>query len=222
MHQDRLVPLRHPTSDFCVIRDLAPYGYKPLALHVHRGVVAALTLACVMSVSACSGSGITPPSVSPPPSVDAGPTDTPCLVESTPPKGTITRYAARPGSTWWAGYTVLTNSCEDEATITGASLSGVLQGSGAAWTGEATAMALADDAVPDAILPGSALTGSHLAGYRLKPGHRVEIMARVTADGARDLAHRVPALAVTLQDAGGPRALELSPDISLCACNPLK
>lgn len=148
-------------------------------------------------------------------------TTAPCLIDSRPPGGTITRYAAAPGTTWWATYTVLVNPCESDAKLTGITFDGAQPGSNATWTGEARVRVLPEGAVANAILPGATDGGTQLAGYTLKSHQSVEVAARIKTGGATDVAHRVPVLKVAFDDAGGADELRLAPDLRLCACNPL-
>ncbi|MGW5240551.1 hypothetical protein ACWEOW_16600 [Monashia sp. NPDC004114] len=142
-------------------------------------------------------------------------------MDSRPLTGTVTRFAAAPGSTWWVTYTVISNPCDQPAKLTGLRLGGQQPGSGAVWSGDSKVQVLKEGEIPNAILPGGTSSGPSVAGYTIPPSQRVEVVALVTAGGGTDMSHRVPALRLGLTDGGGADELLLAPDLRLCACNPL-
>lgn len=179
----------------------------------------ALPLAILAAtVAGCTGAP------SPGPVTTVQPTPTPrhaCTVESRPLTGTVTRFAAAPGTAWWVTYTVIVNPCDQPAKLTGLRLGGQQPGSGAVWSGDSKVQVLKEGEIPDAILPGGTSSGLPVADYTIRPSERVEVVALVRAGGGTDMSHRVPALRLGLTDGGGADDLLLAPDVRLCACNPL-
>jgi hypothetical protein len=176
-----------------------------------------------VAVLALATAGCSAPAPAPIPTTPTGRASTslPCHLESRPPSGTFTRYAARPGTRWWATYTVIANPCPTPAKLDDLTLLERQPGSGVTWSGTSQVRPLRQGQIPDAILPADSKDGPAVAGYTLAPGAQVMIVALVTAGGAKDVANRVPVLRLGLSDAGGRDELRLAPDLRLCACNPL-
>lgn len=125
-----------------------------------------------------------------------------------------TRYQARPGSTWWVTYAVLSNPCDEPIQLVELQPGGPLSGADAQWTGRAGAATPAH-VVTALWVSSTATTPAPVGGREVTPGARVQVIAEVRQGPGTD-PHRAPALTLTTRTGHGAQSqLELAPHVVL-------